>query len=176
MIKCVFIILSALLIIFSIEPTDLISCTVIVVGKEASTDGSVIISQTDCGENCRIQVVPGQEFNPGEKAPIYWGIQDIKRPLDYFGDVICQIPQVKQTYSYFHSAYSHMNEHQLSFAESTMDQREELYINREESEQIMTIEQAMALALQRCKTAKSALMLVTSFMDEYGFLPSCDGE
>jgi dipeptidase len=69
-----------------------------------------------------------------------------------------------------------MNEHQLSFAESTMDQREELYIIREESEQIMTIEQAMALALQRCKTAKSALTLVTSLIEEYGFLPSCDGE
>ena len=122
------------------------SCTVIVVGREASIDGSVIISQTDCGENCRIQVVPGKKHAPGDEAPIYWGIQDIRRPLGDFGEVIGQIPQVEQTYSYFHSAYPHMNEHQLSFAESTMDQREELYIEREKSKQIMTIEQAIERA------------------------------
>jgi dipeptidase len=149
---------------------------VIVVGKEASTDGSVIISQTDCGENCRIQVVHGNKFRPGVQTPIYWGIQDVRRPLNDFGEIIGHIPQVGQTYTYFHSAYPQMNEHQLSMAESTMDQREELYIKREESEQIITIEQAMALALQRCKTAKNALTLVTSLIDQYGFLPSCDGE
>jgi dipeptidase len=135
-----------------------------------------MISQTDCGENCRIQVVNGEFFPTGAKAPIYWGIQDIRRPLDDFGEVIGEIPQVQKTYTYFHSAYPHMNEHQLSLAESTMDQREELYINREENKQIITIEQAMALALQRCKTANEALALVTSLLDQYGFLPSCDGE
>jgi dipeptidase len=165
-----------LLFLFSFNILESVGCTVIVVGKEASVDGSVIISQTDCGENCRIQVVPGEKHKTGSKAPIYWGIQDVRRPLDDFGEVIGHIPQVEKTYSYFHSAYPHMNEHQLSFAESTMDQREELYIDREESEQIMTIEQAMALALQRCRTARNALTLVTSLMDKYGFLPSCDGE
>jgi dipeptidase len=165
-----------LLFLFSFNILDSFGCTVIVVGKEASVDGSVIISQTDCGENCRIQVVHGEKHEAGTKAPIYWGIQDVRRPIDDFGEVIGHIPQVEKTYSYFHSAYPHMNEHQLSFAESTMDQREELYINRDESKQIMTIEQAMALALQRCKTARNALSLVTSLMDQYGFLPSCDGE
>jgi len=176
MIKPGYIIFAALLFIYFFNIADTSACTVIVVGKEASIDGSVIISQTDCGENCRIQVVHGNKFGPGEKTPIYWGIQDIRRPLDDFGEVIGNIPQVAQTYTYFHSAYPHMNEHQLSFAESTMDQREELYIEREESKQIMTIEQAMALTLQRCKTAKNALSLVTSLVDRYGFLPSCDGE
>jgi dipeptidase len=168
--------LVVLFIDFCINISSSIACTVIVVGKKASTDGSVIISQTDCGENCRIQVIHGKEYPSGEQAPIYWGIQEIRRPLDDFGEVIGQIPQVEKTYTYFHSAYPHMNEHQLSFAESTMDQREELYIERKQSKQIMTIEQAMALALQRCKTAKSALALVTSLMDHYGFLPSSDGE
>ena len=176
MYKSTSIIVQFLCFFFFLNTIDSFSCTVIVVGKEASVDGSVIISQTDCGENCRIQVVYGKEHEAGVKAPIHWGIQDIRRPLDDFGEVIGHIPQVKKTYSYFHSAYPHMNEHQLSFAESTMDQREELYIDRDESKQIMTIEQAMALALQRCKTARNALSLVTSLMDQYGFLPSCDGE
>jgi dipeptidase len=176
MVKFLFNFLTIFFFFYIVNITAVFSCTVIVVGKEVSVDGSMILSQTDCGENCRIQVVQGKNFEPDDQAPIYWGIQDIRRPLDDFGEVIGQIPQVKQTYNYFHSAYPHMNEHQLSFAESTMDQREELYIDGETSKQIMTIEQAMALALQRCKTAKSALSLVTSLIDQYGFLPSCDGE
>jgi len=51
------------------------SCTIIAVGKKASTDGSVIVSHTDCGPDNRIRVVHGQNFRNGEMAPVYWGIQ-----------------------------------------------------------------------------------------------------
>ena len=44
---------------------------------------------------------------------------DAKVPLKTYGEVIGHIPQVEQTYRYFHSAYSHMNEHQLAIAETT---------------------------------------------------------
>jgi dipeptidase len=81
-------------------------CTIIAVGKKASADGSVIISHTDCGADCRIRVVHGQSFKKGEMAPVHWGIQDIHRPLNDFGDVIGHIPQVEKTYTYFHSAYT----------------------------------------------------------------------
>jgi len=40
----------------------------------------------------------------------------------------------------------------------------------------MTVEQAQALALQRCKTAREALKLITALMEKYGFRPSCVGE
>ena len=40
----------------------------------------------------------------------------------------------------------------------------------------MTVEQAMIFALQRCKTAREAIKLITSLMDKYGFLPSCGPE
>lgn len=152
------------------------ACTIIAVGKNASVDGSVIISHTDCGEDCRIRIISGKKFKEGTKTPVFWGIQDINRELEDFGEIIGEIPQVKETCTYFHSAYPHMNAHQLGFAESTMSQREELKIVREESRQIMTIEQAMAFALQRCRTTKAALKLVTRLLDTYGFLPSCADE
>ncbi len=152
------------------------SCTDIVVGKKASTDGSVIISHTDCGDDCRVRVVPGRTFKKGEKAPVYWGIQDVNRPLDDFGEIIGYIPQVEKTYTYFHSAYPHMNEFQLAIAESTISQRKELKIKREESKQIRTIEQAQIFALQRCKKAKNAIKLIGALMDKYGFLSSCVNE
>jgi dipeptidase len=89
------------------------ACTIVAVGKNASSDGSVILSHTDCGPDCRIRVVQEADHRPGEMADVHWGILDILRPLDDFGEVIGQIPQAEHTFAYFHSAYPHMNEHQL---------------------------------------------------------------
>ncbi len=157
-------------------PPKIFSCTVIAVGKKASVDGSVITSHTDCADNCRVHVVHGRTFPPGSKAPVYYGIQEVKRPLMDYGDILGYIPQVEQTYTYFHSGYSHINEHQLAIGESTMSQRKELRVDRKTGKQIMTIEQAMIFALQRCKTAREALDLITHLVDTYGFLPSCGPE
>ncbi len=152
------------------------ACTVIVVGAKASKDGSVIVSQTDNGDDSRIRVVPAMDFPKGAKAPVYWGIQEVNRPLDDLGKVLGYIPQVRHTYQYFLSAYPHMNEHQLTMAESTTSQRTAMKFDRSEGEQIMTIEQAQIFALQRCKTAREAVELIGELMETYGFLPSCIGE
>jgi len=167
------ILLSAALLAFSM---NLLACTIIAVGKKASADGSVIISHTDCGADSRIRVVHGQSYPKGAMANVHWGIQDIHRPLDDFGDVIGQIPQVESTYTYFHSAYPHMNEHQLAIAESTTSQRKELGVDMAVCKQIMTVEQAQAFALQRYKTAREATAFIGHLMSTYGFLPSCVGE
>jgi len=121
-------------------------------------------------------VVHGRQYGPDEMAPVYWGIQDINRPLEDFGDVIGYIPQVSSTYTYFHSAYPHMNEHQLAIAESTTSQREELYVDMAVCKQIMTVEQAMAYAMQRYSDAREATAFIGNLMSTYGFLPSCVGE
>jgi dipeptidase len=151
-------------------------CTIIAVGKKVSADGSVIISHTDCGADNRIRVVHGQTFKKGEMAPVHWGIQDIHRPLDDYGDILGYIPQVERTYTYFHSAYPHMNEHQLAIAESTTSQRKELKVDMAVCKQIMTVEQAQAFALQRYTSAREATAFIGHLMSKYGFLPSCVGE
>ncbi len=152
------------------------ACTVIAIGKKASKDGSVIISHTDAGPDCRIHVVPGRTFKKGSMANVYWGMVDLGRSVGDYGEVIGQIPQVKRTYTYFQSAYPQMNEHQLAIGESTLSQREELKVSGTDCKQIMTIEQAQAFALQRCTRAKDAVKIIASLMDKYGFLPSCIGE
>lgn len=148
------------------------SCTVIAVGKNASADGSVIISHTDTGPDSRIFFVPGKSFKKGDMAPIFWGIQDADRPLNDDGKILGYLPQVEQTYGYFHSAYSHMNEYQLGIAESTTNQRKELICTMENGKQIMTIEQAMIFALQRYKKAREAVQFIGDLCSTYGFLPS----
>ncbi len=152
------------------------SCTDIIVGKKASADGSVITSHTGAAPECRVHVVHGRTFPKGAKAPVYYGLQDVKKPLHKYGDILGYIPQVEKTYTYFHSGYSHMNEFQLAIAESTMSQKEELKVDRKTGKQIMTIEQAMVFALQRCKTAREAIKEITSLVETYGFLTSCGPE
>ena len=159
-----------------IIPNNLHPCTILAVGKRASADGSVIVSHTDCGPDNRIRVVHGRTYEKGEMAPVHWGILDINRPLDDFGDVIGHIPQVERTYTYFHSAYPHMNEHQLAIAESTTSQRDELKVDMAVCKQIMTVEQAQTFAMQRYRSAREATAFIGHLMSTYGFLPSCVGE
>lgn len=167
--------LSLLLLLFLGLETAF-SCTIIVAGKNATTDGSVIVSHSDAGPDCRVHVVPAQSFPEGAMAPVYWGMTELGRPLGDYGDTLGFIPQVRETYAYFQSAYPQMNEHQLAIGESTTSQREELKLNLSVAKQIMSVEQAQAFALQRCKTAREALDLITSLMEKYGFRPSCVGE
>jgi len=159
-------------------------CTIISAGKLATADGSVITSQSDACSECRIHVVPGQAHPPGTKAPVHWGMiyygrDDPRggRPVGHYGDVIGEVPQVDRTYTYFHTGYSLINEHQVAIAESTCSQRRELDVPYIEgvTDQIMTVEQAQVFALQRSRTAREALTVVTTLVEQYGFLPSTGG-
>jgi len=159
-------------------------CTVIGAGKNATVDGSVITSHTDCCSECRIQIVPGRTFPRGSAAPVHWGMvyfgrEDDRKalPLGSFGKIIGSIPQVERTFTYFHTGYSHINEKQLAIGESTCSQRAELDVPLIEgiTRQIMTIEQAQVFALQRCSTAREAVRLIGQLVERYGFLPSCGG-
>ena len=148
------------------------ACTIVAAGKLATTDGSVLVSQTDTGQDSRIYVMHGREFPEGEMAPVYFGIQDASNALENDGEVLGHIPQARRTFTYFHTAYSHINEHQLAIAESTTAQRPELVVTKDTGEQIMTIEQAMIFALQRYRKAREAAAFIGELMTTYGFLPS----
>jgi dipeptidase len=168
----------------SLEERGPEGCTVIGAGRLATTDGSVITSHTDCCSECRVHVVPAQNYPKGAMAPVHWGMVyfgggDDRRalPLGDYGKVIGHIPQVEHTYAYFHTGYSQMNEHQLAIGESTCSQRRALDVPFVEglTRQIMTVEQAQVFALQRCRTSREAVRLIADLMEKYGFLPSCGG-
>jgi len=166
-----------LLILFFVHSTSSsLACTDIIVGKKASTDGSVITSHTGAAPECRVHRVPAMDFEKGAMAAVYYGLQDASKEFGTYGEVIGYIPQVSHTFAYFHSGYSHINEKQLAIGESTMSQKPELQVDRSNGKQIMTIEQAMVFALQRCTTAREAIREITSLVEKYGFLPSCGPE
>ena len=149
-------------------------CTAIAVGRLASVDGSVIGSQDGCCTNSRLHVVPARDWPPGSMAPVYDGLLDVPpgSTYEHRGEIIGEIPQVPHTYAYLHSGYPHMNERQLMIAESTLYQRPELVRFADTGDQIMTIEQAQLFALQRCRTARDAVKLIGSLVEEYGFRTS----
>ncbi|MBN1196398.1 MAG: C69 family dipeptidase, partial [Candidatus Aminicenantes bacterium] len=163
---------SMIALFLAVGPEFLDACTLIAVGKKATKDGSVLVSHTDTGPDSRIFRVPAQTFKPGVMAAVYLDIQDASLPLRSDGRILGYIPQVEKTYAYFHSAYSHINEHQLAIGESTTSMRPELAVTHESGKQIMTIEQAMIFALQRHKDAREATAFIGDLCTRYGFLPS----
>lgn len=158
-------ILAVLLVLYS---TGVYACTDIVVGKNASVDGSVITSHTVDGQyDSRLQIIPAQDWAAGSMTPVWENIVngDLK-PLKKLGE----IPQVSHTYQYVYAAYPFMNEHQLIIGETTLGGRRET-ANSEAA--IMTIEQLQAYALQRCTTAREAIKLMGELAEKYGYRESC---
>ncbi len=147
-------------------------CMDVMVGKDATVDGSVITSHTVDGwydSTLNIRVIPGQKFPKGAMVDVYWGL--VREEMDQ-PKKIGEIPQVEQTYTYFHDAYSHANEHQVLIGETTIGQKEELKTFLDENA-IMTIEQLSAFALQRTDNARDAIKEMGKLAEQYGFLPSC---
>lgn len=160
-----------LLTLFSVSMNSF-SCMDVIVGKDATVDGSVMTSHTVDGwydSDLNIRVVPGQKFPEGAMADVYWGLvrEEVNQPKK-----IGEIPQVAETYTYFHDAYSHGNEHQLLIGETTIGVKEEIKTFLGEKA-IMTIEQLEAFALQRAKTAREAIKVIAELAETYGFLGSC---
>lgn len=150
-------------------------CMDVMVGKDATVDGSVITSHTVDGwydSTLNIRVIPGQKFPKGAMVDVYWGL--VREEMDQ-PKKIGEIPQVEQTYTYFHDAYSHANEHQVLIGETTIGQKEELKTFLDENA-IMTIEQLSAFALQRAETARDAIKVMGELGEKYGFLGSCNFE
>jgi dipeptidase len=143
------------------------SCTSIMVGRLASTDGSVMTAHS-CDGNYRtwVNIVPRKTHPEGEKTKIYHGFLHNETPWD-MRDVteVGEIPQVKETYAYLNTAYPCMNEKQLAIGETTFGGRQELYNN----EGLFLIENLQRIVLERCTTAREAIKLIGELVKEYGY-------
>jgi dipeptidase len=77
------------------------------------------------------------------------------------GKPLGRIPQVEQTYS----VMGNMNEHQVAITESTWGGRPELV----DSTGVMDYGSLIYIALQRSKTAREAIRVMTSLVKDYGY-------
>jgi dipeptidase len=143
------------------------SCTSIMVGKLASTDGSVITSHS-CDGNYRtwLNIVPAGKFAPGAMRKIQWGLLHTETPWDTRRVTVKgEIPQATETYAYFNVGYPAMNQKQLAMGETTIGGRRELM----NDDGMFLIEELQAVALERCTTARQAIQLMGDLAVKYGY-------
>lgn len=143
------------------------SCTSIMVGREASADGSVITSHTcDSWYRTWMRIVPAQDYERDTVTAIYDGRMHTQSPEDstkmHLRGVI---PQARHTYRYLDTAYPCLNEKQLGIGETTISGRDTLR-NRHG---MFMIEELERIALERCSTAREAIRLMGRLIKEYGY-------
>ena len=130
------------------------ACTNLIVGKKASTDGSVIVSYScdDYGAFGFMNWQPGGRHAKGEMRPLYHYESN-----NYLGE----IPEAEITYD----VIGLMNEHQLTIHETTFGGREELV----DTAGLIDYGSLMYVTLQRARNVREALKVMTSLVEEYGY-------
>lgn len=113
-----------------------LTCTTLMVGKDASSDGSTFVSHSNDGggtQDPRLVEVPAFDWSEGARRPIFFTPEDYPRYLTtlrllpaYFPkatqkprDPIGFIDQVPHTFRYFEGTYGIVNENGLAMGEST---------------------------------------------------------
>lgn len=143
------------------------NCTSIMVGRQASTDGSVITSHT-CDGRYRtwVQVEPAQDHAPGTLHQVLRGTMHTASRKDTTGiRLMGEIPEAAHTYAYLNTAYPCLNEKQLAIGETTFVGPDTL-VN---TAGWFTIEELERIALQRCDNARDAIRLMGSLAQQYGY-------
>jgi len=131
------------------------ACTNLIVGRDASQTGSPMI--TYAADSYMLfgflRYQAAADHQPGEMLEVYdW---DTNKHLG-------QIAQVAHTYS----VIGNTNEHQLTIGETTYGGREELW----EGQGVIDYGSLIYITLERCKTAREAILCMTSLVAEYGYV------
>lgn len=149
------------------EGMNRMACTSIMVGKNASTDGSVITSHTcDSWYRTWMTMTPARDYERDTVTAIYSERMHTQSPLD--STKMHQkgvIPQVRHTYRYLDTAYPCLNEKQLAMGETTIGGRDTL----RNKKGLFTIEELQRIALERCSTARDAIRLMGDLVKQYGY-------
>ncbi len=146
------------LLTFSVFSENVNACTNFLLTKSATKDGSTMItyaadSHVLYGE---LYFRPAADWAPGTMINIYeWDT----------GKYLGKIPQVAHTYS----VVGNMNEHQLAISETTYGGRKEL--GKQEGG-IMDYGSLIYITLQRAKTAREAIKVMTELVAKYGYASS----
>ena len=156
------------------------SCTVIVVGKDATVDGSTMVCYNmDSSGVGGIMQVPAKDYPPGEMRPILsvtdWHPEE---PAGY-------IPQVEHTYAYLTNMWQGdkdvgiINEVGLAISDGTADCKIEAIATTgqmwsfTEGKALLGVWTLSRIALERCETARGAVKTIGELAEEYGFAGCC---
>ncbi len=142
-------------IIFALGQQKSKACTNYLVTKGASADGSTMISY-----NADSHVLYGELYHWAAKKWPEGTMMDIYE-WDT-GKKLGQIPQAAETYN----VVGNSNEYQVSIGETTYGGRSELH---HQDGAIMDYGSMIYIGLQRSKTAREAIKIMTDLANEYGY-------
>ena len=143
----------SLLIMAMMLPIAAFACTNFLVGKEASADGSTMVSYAadSYGMFGFLHFAPAQDWPEGAMREVKdW---DTGRPQG-------QIPQIAHTYT----VVGNMNENQVTIGETTWGGREALWDTVG-----VDYGSLIYIALERSKTAREAIEWFITLVNEYGY-------
>ncbi len=136
-----------------IAPASALACTSLIAAKGATADGSVIVTYAADSHNLygELYCQPAADHAKGEMRKIIdW---DTQKPLG-------EIPEVAHTYA----TIGNMNEHGLTITETTWGGRHEL-----EGTGMVDYGSLIYIGLQRAKTAREAIKVMTDLVAKYGY-------
>ena len=134
------------------------SCTNFLITKGASADGSTMITYAADSHQLygALYFWPSADWAVGTKLDVYeWDT----------GKFLGQIPQVSHTYQ----VVGNINEHQVAIGETTYGGLPQLGTQKGA---IMDYGSLIYVALQRARTAREAIKIISELMDEYGYASS----
>lgn len=149
------ILLSFVLIHILISLAEVQACTNFIITKGASSDRSVMItynadSHTRYGA---IAFYPAADHKPGDMCQVYHYEN---------GKLLGAIPEVPHTYS----VVQFMNEHQVAIGETTFGGLDSL---SSQPGAILDYGSLMKIGLQRSKTARELIQVMTELIEQYGY-------
>lgn len=153
---------------FALTPDFGDHCTSILVGKKATTDGSVITSHTcDSWYRTWMQWLPSVEYKNDTLVDVYSGKMHTEYPGSMDGvKVKGQVAQkAGKTYRVLDTAYPCLNSEQLAIGETTFTGKDTL----RNKDGMLMIEELCRLALQRCTKAREAILMMGELVYTYGY-------
>ncbi|MGM9788065.1 MAG: dipeptidase [Candidatus Cryptobacteroides sp.] len=147
-----------------------LACTSIIVGREASVDGSVITSHTCDGVyRTWLSIEEAKDHPKGSERLVYKNTMHTASREDTTGVKLAgSIPEARHTYAYLNTAYPCLNEKQLGIGETTWGGPDTL----RNPDSLFMIEELERMALERCSTAREAVLLMGSLAEKYGYADS----
>ena len=99
------------------------------------------------------------------RGPVFVDVDETLSPTASIGE----IPQVNETFGYLDGIYGILNEHQLAFGEGTCPGRLIAAPRSEGGEALFDITMLSRIAMQRCKTAREAILLMGQLAETHGY-------
>lgn len=175
---CLLVPLLTLLILMPVQ-----ACMTFVVTPGASEDGSMYVGHIEDGfgvsligrniseSNTHLVYIPPADHPPGSKRTVrYDPYAEWTAPLTPPITVTASIDEVNHTFGYLTTNYGAINEYQLMSGEAGRASR--VMPSWDPEKRILYTSELTNIIMERCKTAREAVILAGELIERYGFYSS----